>query len=226
MFEKNKRLNARQVKEALVEWTIAHSGYEDRSYLGMSRIGECPRVLFTDFIKVKRDWDPAHHLLCYAGYLWERDIRTRLRESGLYAELSEREIVAEFDERFRGHIDGELQDGSLLEIKSTVQAKIDTIQATNKIPLKNYQQVQVYLRHGGYDRAQVVYVARDTDELLVYEVRPNRGVQDLMDDKARWVLSAIDEGVAPGCTCGRCEPGKAPGTYGLTPGPSPKGRGE
>jgi hypothetical protein len=200
-----KRFSSKQVKETLVQWTIAHSGYEDRSYLGMSRIGECPRVLYVDFMNIRRDWDVAHHLMCYAGYLWESDIKTRLRSAGLYAALSERQLVAAFDDRFRGHIDGELVDGSLLEIKSVTQAKIDAIRSTQRIPLKNYQQVQVYLRHGEYDRALVVYVARDTDELFVYEVTPNRGVQDILDEKARQILAAIDAGTLPRCDCGRCQ---------------------
>lgn len=205
----NERFSPKQIKQALVDWTIQHSGYEDRSYLGMSRIGECPRLLYTDFINVQRDWDVAHHMMCYAGYLWESDIKSRLRAAGLYADLSERQLIAEFDERFRGHTDGELLDGSLLEIKSVTQLKIEQIKSTRRIPIKNYHQVQVYLRHGGYKRAQVIYVARDTDDLFVYEVTPNREIQDLLDDKARQILLAVDLGHAPVCQCGRCQTSQA-----------------
>lgn len=200
-----KRFKAVDVKAALVQWTMQRSGYEDRSYLGMSRIGECPRVLYTDYINVKRDWNEANHLMCYAGYLWERDIRERLKALGMYAEFSERQLVADFDERFRGHVDGELTDGSLLEIKSVTQAKLEIIKMTRRMPLKNFQQVQTYLRHGGYEHAQVVYVSRDTDELFVYEVTLSKGVQDLMDEKARGILAAVDAGQAPKCVCGRCK---------------------
>ncbi len=198
------RFSATQVRQALVEFTVAHSGYEDRSYLGMSRIGECPRVLYTDFINVRREWDVAHHLMCYAGYLWERDIKERLRACWLYADFSERQIVAEFDERFRGHIDGEITDGSLLEIKSVVQAKIEQIRVTQRIPTKHFEQVQCYLRHGHYERALVVYVARDTSEFYVAQVSPVADVAEKLDRKARDVLAAIDAGEAPLCVCGRC----------------------
>lgn len=199
-----KRFSASQVKQALVEFTVAHSGYEDRTYLGMSRISDCPRVLYSDFLAGHREWDITHHLMCYAGYLWERDVKDRLKACGLYAEFSERQIVAEFDDRFRGHSDGEITDGSLLEIKSVTQAKIETIRVTQRIPTRHFDQVQCYLRHGRYDRGLVVYVARDTSEIYVAQVRPVPDVADRLDRKARDILAAIDAQETPMCTCGRC----------------------
>jgi hypothetical protein len=198
------KFSASQVATALVDWTLRHSGFEERSYLGMSRIGECPRVLFDEF-STGREWDRQHHLMCYAGYLWEKDIKLRLREIGLYTDFSERQLVAEFDDRFRGHIDGELLDGSLLEIKSVTQAKIETIRVTQRIPVKHFEQVQCYLRHGNYERALVVYVARDTDEIYVAQVKPVKDVAEKLDRKARDVLAAIDANERPLCTCGRCQ---------------------
>jgi hypothetical protein len=204
MWNNDKQFSAAQVKQALVEWTVAHSGFEDRSYLGMSQISECPRVLYDQLVN-GRTFDVGHHLMCYAGYLWEKDVKARLRELGMYAEFSEREVVAEFDERFRGHTDGDLRDGSLLEIKSTTQERIERIRETQRIPTRHFEQVQMYLRHGGYGRAMVVYIARDTDELYVAQVRPVPEVADKLDRKARDVLAAVEAGVAPLCTCGRCK---------------------
>ena len=85
------------------------------------------------------------------------------------------------------------------------QARIDTIRATQRIPMRNFEQVQCYLRHGHYERALVVYVARDTNELYVAQVKPVVEVADKLDRKARDVLAAIDAGEAPVCVCGKCE---------------------
>lgn len=203
------KLSASQIATALIDWTVQHSGFEERAYLGMSSIGDCPRALYRQFV-LGRSWNRAGHLMCYAGYLWERDIKQRLGQIGLYADYSEREVVASFDDRFCGHTDGELIDGSLLEIKSVTQARLDTIRALGRIPTRHFEQVQAYLRHGHYERGIVVYVARDTDEIYVAHIKPNPEIADRIDRKARDILAAIDAGQEPLCTCGRCKESPLP----------------
>lgn len=202
-------MDALTIKHKLIDYTLAHSGAEERHYLGMSHIAECPLRLFNDLKGPARPWPQESHLRCYAGYLWERDVKARLQALGLYVPGSERELVADFDARFVGHTDGELVDEHgnrcLLEIKSTNPDKFQRIAAyPDRLPVENYHQVQVYLRHGGYLRAFMVYVCRDTGDMHVVEVRPSPHLQDVLDAKAKSVLTKVDSGQPPRCECGRC----------------------
>ena len=204
-------MDATVIKQKLIDYTIRQSGAESRRYLGMSHIADCSRQLFTSLTNTAPalTWPVESHLRCYAGYLWERDVKSRLEALGLYVPGSERELVADFDCRFVGHTDGEISgekpnERYLLEIKSTNPDKLQRIIADKRLPIENYQQVQVYLRHGGYSRAYVVYVCRDTGEMHVVEVRPNIRLQADLDYKARRVLEAVDAGQPPKCECGRC----------------------
>ena len=43
-------MNPNDIQEKLLAWTIEHSGSEQRAYLGMSRIGECSRVLYRELM--------------------------------------------------------------------------------------------------------------------------------------------------------------------------------
>lgn len=196
--------NAIEIKHKIVDWTVKHSGFEDRRYLGFSQIHNCPLSLYRDLIDGRR-WNTAHHLQCYAGYLWEQDIKNRLKAMGLYTPGSEREICAPWDPRFRGHTDGEI-GGQLLEIKSVTQAKLEQIVYDQRIPSAHFEQVQCYLWHGGYSLdALVIYVTRDTSELHVQQIRPFPQVAERLDAKARAVLLAVDTRTPPRCVCGRCE---------------------
>ncbi|MEI6474569.1 MAG: hypothetical protein WCO75_04180, partial [Planctomycetota bacterium] len=50
----------------------------------------------------------------------------RLLEQGIEVTNRQRELIAPWDERFRGHIDGEL-DGELIEIKSVNDDRFETV---------------------------------------------------------------------------------------------------
>ncbi len=202
-------MNAVTITSQLIDYTVAQSGAEERHYLGMSHIAECPRRLYDMMTSPAKPWPLESHLRCYAGYLWERDVKARLAILRLYVPGSERELIAAFDSRFQGHTDGEIIGDQhdarfLLEIKSTNPDKFSRIFTERRLPTENYHQVQIYLRHGGYPKAYVVYVCRDTGELYTLEVLPNPHLQDILDAKARRVLAAVDSSQPPRCDCGRC----------------------
>jgi len=190
------------IQDSLVRYTVEHSGPQMRDYLGMSRIADCPLALYREMMG-QRIIDVPTHLRFYAGYLWERDVKARLQAVGLYAPGSERELIAGWDARFRGHTDGQI-DGALLEIKSTHSGRLDYIRSTRRIPRAHFYQVQCYLRHGGLPGAVLVYVARDTGALWVHAVDPVQTVAENLDVKARRVLAAVDARTPPACECGRC----------------------
>jgi len=123
---------------------------------------------------------------------------------GLYVPNSEREVVASFDPRFRGHTDGMVNDTRLLEIKSVNPERFKKVRA-HGIPLsEHYAQVQMYLRHGGFPDAMILYVDVATYEHYPIFVVPDAFYADLIDDKIKRVLAAIDTKTPPRCECGYC----------------------
>jgi len=198
-------MNANEISDQLLTWTIKNSGAEQRQYLGMSAISSCPAEIYR-WMTHGRYWETSAHLSCYSGYLFESDIKHRLM--AIYGGRLKpgRELVADFDPRFVGHTDGELDD-LLLEIKSVTNEKLERIRHIDRrIPRNNYEQVQCYMRHGGYQWAVVVYVARDTGALWAADVPYSVSVAERLDEKARSILAAVDANVAPKCACGRCRP--------------------
>jgi hypothetical protein len=119
--------------------------------------------------------------------------------------------VAGYDDRFRGHIDLALSKSDLVEIKSTNWTKFRDIVHRQAADPRHLAQVQMYLRHGGWQRAFIVYIARDVPHaeftgypLYVLEVVPDPGLADALDTKAQAILAAIDAGSPPACDCGWC----------------------
>lgn len=196
-------MDADEIKSRLVKWTVDHSGFEDRHYLGMSRISQCPRALYFEVLNGTQA-DEYHKLMCYAGYLWERDIKQRLIATGIAVGKS-RELIARYDPRVVGHTDSETIDGDLIEIKSVMREKFDRIVCDARVPLAHFDQVQMYMNHGNYRRAFVVYVARDTGSLNVVMVKESLSAQDRLNVKAIHVLKSLDSKSPPRCECGRCK---------------------
>ena len=164
----------------------------------------------------------------WTGYGHESMVLNLLAENlDQQATQVHRELVAEWAPRFRGHIDHELPDGTLLELKSVYWEKLLRLMASGRAEAKNEAQVQSYMRHGGYDQAIILYTARNVPHKEFYRKRVHvRGntwlpgwtppfwavdiieypaMQDSLDDKARNILRCYDEGTPPLCSCGYCK---------------------
>jgi hypothetical protein len=177
--------------------------YEVRNYLGMSRIGKCPRTLYDELVHGRRPPSERSKRYCHEGYLHEHDIVERLARVGVPVMNRNRELVAPFDDRFRGHIDGEVE-GDLLEVKSVNDEKFCRVMDAGALP-EHMDQVQTYLRYGGYERALLVYKCRNTGEVAVVEVARDEKRGAELEAKARAILAAVDgKGELPACTCGFC----------------------
>jgi hypothetical protein len=193
---------ALDLKCQLLNWTMANSGAECRTYLGMSSIGECPLRLYNNLVH-GRDWSVGQHLMCYLGYLHERDILARLAALN-GSQLGPSREFSDFGGRFQGHSDGEWA-GDLLEIKSTMAEVLGHIQQRGRIPRRHFWQVQTYMFYGRYACALVVYVARDTGDLYVAQIRRLDHIGEEARLKASAILEAVDHRQPPTCECGRCE---------------------
>jgi hypothetical protein len=194
-------VNPVQLKDLLLDWTVANSGAEERNYLGMSAIGRCPRQLYDQMVGA-RTWNLQGHQLCYLGYLFERDVLARLQAINADLLGGPREF-SDFGGRFQGHSDGEW-DGDLLEIKSTTAETVREIKETRRVPHDHYWQVQTYMHYGNYRRATVIYVARDRGDVYVASVPRNHRVGERARLKAATILEAVDHRQPPEGECGYC----------------------
>ena len=193
-------------QNSIDEHLIANSGLDlKRDYLGISQIGKCPRQVVRDFLHGKSDVTLLAHQMCYVGYLFERDVMSRLREIGIVAPGTAYEVVAEFDKRLRGHVDGETVDGELVEIKSVSRAKYEKVKQTHMALHEHFAQVQLYMKYGPWKKCWIVYVCRDTLEHHVVKVTylHTQGVK--FELKAQRMLSFIDQGILPECECRWCK---------------------
>jgi hypothetical protein len=208
-------MDAIDAKRRIEAQLMKGSGFDTgRKYLGMSRITECPARLFRECLHGRaHEYNEATARRCYRGNLYEKDAHARMAAAGIYREGSGREVRADFDERFRGHTDGETLEGDLLEIKSVNHETFDQVRRSRRAMDAHYAQVQLYMRFGGYGHALIVYIDTETFSHFVAEIWPDERNQERLIERARMVLAAIDAGTPPVCTCGRCFGfGKEPNT--------------
>jgi hypothetical protein len=184
--------------QVLTEWE------QHRRYLGMSAISQCARYLYDTYLD-GRD-DPSRRTLqyCHEGYLHEQDIIERLEKASYQVSHRGAELVAEFDDRHRGHIDGYLpQANLLLEVKSVSPIRFDQVR---REPFPSHvAQVQAYLHYSGFRRALIVYKNRNNGDLWTHIVHEDYQTGAMLEEKARRILARIDAGTPPPCTCGRCD---------------------
>lgn len=210
-------INAITLKDKLCQGLREKSGLEkQRNYLGMSGIGQCPRKLYSDFVEGRTGASDQQHWYCWTGYLHEAAVIKLLAEeqggggAGEKELLRQVEVVAGYDERFRGHVDYVLSE-RVIEVKSVGWEKFLKIREDGWPQYEHRCQVQMYLRHGGWARGLVIYIARDVPHrefdgppFWVFEVEPDEVLADRMDKKAKEVLAAIDRREPPACTCNWC----------------------
>ena len=222
-------MDASHLTKGLAGWMRSpsreHSHIESRGYLGMSGIGYCPRDQYWRVVDPTPP-DDRLHWYNWIGYTIEEAMCRLLRGAGfgLAEAAGQLEIVADFDPRFRGHIDHLLiEDRTVVEIKSTYWAKFVRLRDSGLPMPAHYDQVQMYMRHGNFPQAVICYVARDIphrdwdvgvapimgdDEYLAFwlvDVQPDPGRADELDAKAQEILYYIDLGVAPSCECNWCK---------------------
>ncbi len=189
------------------------SEHEDRNYLGMSSIGKCPRWLYHEMKNGRAAPSYRALRLFHEGYLHEHDLLERLKLAGYAVEMCGFELIAPFDERFRGHIDGVLVEmstdidfpgGTLLEIKSVDDQRFAVVQELGALA-EHRAQCLCYMRYGGFTSTLIIYKQRSTGELWMVAFQHDEHESGLLEAKAKMILAAVDgKGPLPKCTCGRC----------------------
>lgn len=185
----------------LIEYTIHHPRLEPhRDYLGLSGIGDCPRVLYDKYMRQAGNAEhaPDRALYFYMGYAMEDDIVARLKAVGDYQPGIELSL---YNGLVKGHTDGSI-NGELLEVKSVALA--EHLPKDGRLPRRVYWQVQAYLFYGGFHRAQVVYVARENGQMVVIDCEANPAMGGKIAKKVAGLVRAVKDGRRPACECGRC----------------------
>lgn len=210
-------MKANEIQEILMGNFRRLSGHEFRDYLGMSGIGRCPREQYFKVV----DLQPAADRLTWygmVGYALEAKVVERLQVDG-YDDVAQvrRELIAEFDGRYRGHTDHEMPDGTLVEVKTISWRGYLKIWYAGKGKRDHVAQCQAYMRHGGFPHCVLIYTPRDVPHgeweqapaiplpFLTLDVTPDPQAQDRLDEQAKHILSAIDAGKPPRCLCGYCK---------------------
>lgn len=198
--------NAQFIEHALSCQIEKESGLDQhRDYLGISKIAECPRKAYQEYMEPILITTPEMHRFCYAGYHQEADVLRLLNAAGFEVLENGKEVVSPLDHRLRGHIDGYTLDGHLIEVKSLNAEKFRRVQADGRVLYKHFVQVQLYMRYGGWKSCFVIYRCRDTYEHFVVEVPYQPASADKFERKAMALLSSIDRKERPECECGHCK---------------------
>ena len=214
-------MQARDLNRSLAAWMrdpARDKNYEYRNYLGMSGIGNCPRQQYFRYL----DPEPADDRMlwyAWAGYTYEAAILDLMVGAGIefHPDTGQHELIAKYDPRLRGHIDHLLKDRTLIEIKSVYWDKYLRIREQGRPEHSHFDQVQMYLNHGEFPRAVIIYTPRNIphDEwekrhrgdflsFWTYDVYRDEPRMQALDEKAKMILAAIDRGEPPECTCRYC----------------------
>ena len=191
-------------QEIMVDLRAASGLEQKRGYIGMSNVGKCPRQAYNDLVNGRQMTDEGHRL-CYAGYLFERDALARLVRMEFARPDAVRELVAPFDERVRGHNDGETFWGDLLEIKSVSMRRWRLVVDNNRPLFEHADQVQLYMRYGGWKMAWIIYICRETLEHKVVSIGYDEQRAEMLEYKMKAIVRMIDRKTPPKCNCGRCK---------------------
>lgn len=226
-------MNSQFIHEELAKVIRKTSGLEQsRGYLGMSSIGRCAREQVTYFLRGRGFQNDRAHQTCKRGYLIEGEFKVMLAAAGVLKMANpdqlpaladsggivmlgfERELVADFDPRFRGHTDGETEDGELFEIKSMTQDKFERAKMNGRISRDHEAQVQTYMRFGEYERAHVLCISSETFDHHTFTVARNESKGADLEAKAKLILAAIDaqDPLMVPCECGHCANSTQPRT--------------
>lgn len=199
-------MNAQKMEEKLRSHLRFVSKLDKRrDYVGISNIGKCPRQAYKDLVHGFTDTDFAHQM-SYAGYLFEQDAIARMSAMGFLrrSRAEHKEVFCPKNPIIRGHIDGESTLGDLVEIKTVTKQKFKIFQFHGRPLHEHIDQVQLYMRYGGWLNCMIIYICRETFEHKVFEVRYDLDLAEELEERMLDLADAVRYLQPPVCTCGKC----------------------
>lgn len=195
-------MNKEQLIKSLEECVAKNSRYETkRNYLSMSRIGECPLILYKEYLQGTIP-NYANYSGAFLGYTFEDIIAKWLIDLKVIDPTTRNLELSALEGKFKGHIDGSTNPKTLIEIKSVNKKKFDQIRQDTKVPTKNFLQAQTYMYHGKFEETTIFYVCRETMEFEIKRFNCIPIIGQRMTEKAQTILTAVSP---PDCECGFCK---------------------
>jgi len=193
-------MKSTDLQRTLTNYIVKNSRHEaHRAYIGLSGIADCEAIIYDRYFH----GTPATingHLKTSLSYDLEADLVSKLSLLKLYRPAPPIEL---YDGLVLGHPDGKIDDDDLIEIK-TVERETWFPEVPH-LPNKVFYQVQAYMYYGGYRRAHVIYLARDTGALRVIGVTQSTPIAQRIEDKLARLVEAVHLVQRPACSCGKCE---------------------
>lgn len=197
-------LTSDKISLTIENYFKSHSGLDThRKYVGMSHIGDCPLKIYSGVINGIKP-EQVDFRSCYRGYFYERELRQIMEKTGIIKPNSQKEITAQFDQRFCGHIDGEHKDGSMVEIKSMKHKHFENVVKNRKVCYRYYAQIQTYMKYGNFESTYLICISTETMEVYTLRLVPNERIQEELEKKAKMILKCIDGKIKPECECNKC----------------------
>lgn len=194
-------MDTKDIANKINQYMQANSNFDERrNYLGISHVAGCPRRAYFNYIN-GMEINGNTYRMSFAGYENEKSVRDML---GGELESIGLEVVAPFDNRLRGHIDGAMRN-TMIEIKSVTVKRFEKVREAGKALPEHFEQCQLYMRYGNFQLTFIIYRCRETYEHLVLYVPYVPSVAEKMEHKAKRILLAIDDKKAPACECGYCK---------------------
>src|SRR3990172_48896 len=192
-------MQTKNLQQAIVNYTAQTSGWDQRrSYIGLSGIGDCERVIYNRFYLGQLRPHVGELLTTKLSYELEAVLIARLQAIGVY---SPAEGIVLFDGQMQGHPDGIVGGTDYLEIKTVPME--EHFPENRIVGRRIFYQCQAYMHFGQPKYTHVVYLARSTGGIFVVGLRYQERVGREIEWKIKRLGDAGRERVAPGGTCGR-----------------------
>jgi len=189
-------------ENGLLNWMVENSGLDlHRSYIGLSKAWECPRVIYDQFFQPSPPPGPEKFILTFYSYQLEGLIIQWLGQR-FGSRIKPGPEVSLHDGLIQGHGDA-LWDDDLVEIKTVQQ--VNHFPRDGRVPQRVYHQVQAYLHFFCLQWCQVIYFARDTGQLMVIPVPYNQGKGAQIEAKFNRLVWQVKNKERPECLCESCE---------------------
>lgn len=175
--------------------TIVVDEGERDHYLGMSGIGYHACELWFNYHRpdlVENEDSPKLRRIFRLGKILEEEIIQQI-EIGNGVVTGRQTSLSDFQNRFRGHIDGRWEYDWILELKG-VYAKSWAEFIDFQTPISRsfpgyYSQCQMYMHYTGLSKAMLVMYGKNTSEIIPREVIYNKIHVKFLLKKAEWILN-------------------------------------
>ncbi len=193
-------MDAKEVRTKLVVHTQQHCRlFDNRQYLDISRLGECPRKLVWEMLHECEAGENIRIRL-YKAQQMEMDLALRL-VSLFGSAYKQPKPIRAMDDRLMGFTSGNIGD-TLIIIKSVPD---DEALPNGRAHNNHFWQTQALMHFGSFANCVIIYESRSSGRIRTYDLSYSRAIGQKCEQKAKLVLASVKNGRLPKCDCGKCK---------------------